>query len=133
MDCPTVLFGEQVAKLAPNQQYYSYRLMANPGDAHPTWKGVGHGTDLGYLFNQNWYHGNVAALKLSNDMIRAWTSFAKTGKPGLLGATHQWESAFVEATNPVTRYMFLDPANYHMVSNYFRDRCDQFWKQILFA
>ena len=61
-------------------------------------------------------------------MTRAWTNFAKTGDPGVMGEV-KWEEAFEEkASDKVTRHMSLNVNAFQMVSGIYRNTCDHFWK-----
>src|SRR5699024_1913709 len=95
--CPTILFGEEFARHSQTEHIYSYRLMQPipvPGMAPlPKWMGVTHAQDQVYLFMSQTTTHSMPHLQLSQDMIHAWTAFAKTGKPSKLGSSVVWEKA----------------------------------------
>ena len=73
-----------------------------------------------------------ADYALSKDMINAWTSFAKTGHPGMMGSSGvQWDKA-IDKANPFTKHMNLDVKNYRMITDYYRETCNVFWKSKMF-
>lgn len=136
--CSTILFGEHVAKLAPNNRYYSYRVTRHSTVPFPIlggcdgWRGVCHGEDIVYLFAPQMTKTKTAyEYELSKDMITAWTSFAKTGDPGKMGSV-QWTEAF-DKDNQYTRHMTLDSADYRMVSDYYKQTCNVFWQPKIFS
>ena len=135
--CPTILFGEEMAKLSPNHHYYTYRLMQplttisvfNCQD----WMGVCHGEDVVYLFGIPLRFRLIFTkdeTKLSKDMIKAWTEFAKTGNIRKIDGVEWIES--ITANDPHARIMELKANNYKMVSDFFKEKCDQFWKPKIF-
>jgi len=96
------------------------------------WMGVCHADELFYLFSIP-DQTMPDEMQLSDDIIRAWASFARTGHPGKMGVI-EWEEAFnVKRSDFNAKYMALDPANYSMVSGAYRQVCDQFWKPKIFA
>lgn len=132
--CPTILFGEQVAKtLGSKHHFYTYRLvqpLKHYVQCHG-WMGVCHAEDVLYLFGMPLRKPSLepSETQLSRDMIESWTSFAKTGQIQNL----PWkESLNPNESNPSARYMSLDSRDYKMVSDYFKTLCDTFWKPHLF-
>ena len=99
----------------------------------PNWFGTTHGMDLAYLFMVPITKASPPLYQLSQDMINAWTLFAKTGKPSKMGGV-EWEHA-VDATHKdfSTKYMHLEASHYKMVPNVFKETCDSFWKPKIFA
>lgn len=91
--CPTILFGEHVggAAVARGHSAYSYRLtygthaLKQLGSICGGWMGVCHAEDIPFVFG--WPFGgspvsfifNEDDKRLSRDVIKAWSSFAKTG------------------------------------------------------
>lgn len=101
------------------------------------WMGVTHAADLQYLFSLATTKADPELYQLSKDIIHAWTSFARSGVPGKLGAsTTTWEEA-VGGNKAVkdyrTRYLSLEANKYKMVDHFFEATCDSFWKPKLFA
>ena len=95
----------------------------------PSWMGVTHGEDQFYLFQTEYAKLNDSLYHLSQDMIRAWTSFAKSGKPLKMGGFVNWENAFDRTDYKfTTRYMHLEAGHYKMVGGYFAQNCGAFWK-----
>ena len=72
-------------------------------------------------------------LKLSKDMIQAWTSFGKGGSVRGWFGKIAWARAFEKPTEPETKYMSLNSGNYKMVSGFYNQTCNGFWKEKLFA
>ncbi|XP_027201001.1 cholinesterase-like [Dermatophagoides pteronyssinus] len=146
--CPTILFGEYYARaMKPfTKHFYSYRLMlplSNGPWSCQKWQGVCHVQDVIYLFyvplNHHLY--TKQEIKLSNDMIKAWTLFAKNGNPGSLTTISkpnqpiEWKMAMTNSNytnDDYVSFMSLDPNNYQMIENYFEEKCDKFWKPYIF-
>lgn len=132
--CPTVLFGEELATASRvhNSTFYSYRLEEHMSDPllpipYSTWMGVLHGEDLNYLFSIP-FQGKAEERQLSADMIRAWTTFAKTGHPSEMGG-HKWNSALDHQHQIIsTRFMYLRSGQYKIVDNFTKANCNAFWK-----
>ncbi|KAH9403515.1 hypothetical protein TYRP_015410 [Tyrophagus putrescentiae] len=147
--CPTVLYGEQFAKVTPTRRHYAYKVSL------PTsigimgcrgWMGVCHGEDVVYVFGVpvrvRGLIFSEAEYRLSRDMILAWTNFAKTGVPGKVGGVAEdgggnrttsaitWTEALDQGT---VDYLNLDSNDYRMVKAAYRDKCDAFWKPKIFA
>lgn len=78
----------------------------------------------GLIFSEREY-------KLSYDMIKAWTNFARTGHPGLMGGTTEWPQA-LDGQETVNS-MNLDSADYKMMPGFYKEKCDAFWKAKIFA
>ncbi|XP_017481160.1 PREDICTED: cholinesterase 1-like, partial [Rhagoletis zephyria] len=136
MVCPSMLFGEQLARAHSRSasalgKVFAYRLMQSGpvGAALPAWIGVPHGADLYYLFQ----YGKTRSVQADNDlaryMIKSWTSFARTGQPNSgnwLEAVNRRDGDFF------TKYMHLEMNHFKMVQNeYFRSVC-QFWRKYIF-
>jgi len=100
--------------------------------------GVCHAMDIAYIFGMPIRFRGIpfteAEYQLSRDMILAWSSFALTGFPGNVGDT-EWKSAvtFDGGLHIITRHMELVAANYTMVTGYFTENCDAFWKPKIFS
>ena len=146
LTCTTVLFGECLAtakKVAGDKndtstKFYSYRLEQHqvlPGLHYLPFEGVTHGEDVIYLFFANFLSRPVDK-QLSDDMIAAWTAFARTGVPSALPSLSnrskvQWTEAVNQQQHPYTRFMSLsrEGAGFHMVGNdFYRKTCNAFWK-----
>lgn len=123
------------AHAPPTSRFYSYRLMEYKATMAAKWMGVTHAADLQYLFSLATTKNDPELYQLSKDIIHAWTSFAKSGSPGKLGAT-SWEEA-VGGNKAVkdyrTRYLSLEANKYKMVEHFFEATCDCFWKPKMFA
>ncbi|KAH9387905.1 hypothetical protein TYRP_009105 [Tyrophagus putrescentiae] len=88
--CPTVLFGEYYGRFTAADRVYAYRVVQPPAipvflKCRNSWMGVCHGDDVLFLFGFPLRLRGIVFTeedyKLSVDMITAWTTFAKTGKP----------------------------------------------------
>jgi len=136
-----VFFGEQIARIAPTNRYYSYRLvqpLSNRQINCESWMGVCHAMDLSYVFGhalvEHKQQPDHRDYRLSWDIMQAWTQFAKSGHPGKMG-TVEWSQAF---DSPVhhglesMRTMWLDANDYKMVSGFFAPNCDGFWRAKIF-
>ena len=139
MACPTVLFGEYAHRHLPSNKFYSYRLMFAPTNIMTIakctgWMGVCHGTDIYFMFGQMLKNPNKftkAEVEISRDMVNAWTSFASTGTIGKMSNT-DWNVSFDSKNpNPYVQYMSLDPNNYKMSSNYYKEVCEIFLKPMI--
>lgn len=147
--CPTVLFGEAVLSKSEmtftgsTHHFYSYRVMLPTSVGLMGCKGdvVCHGEDLIYVFAiAQQLRGTVFSEKeysLSRDMIRLWTSFAKSGVPGTVINNKtdilEWKIATSGAGNFYTKHLALDPQKYQMLDNYYKDVCNGFWKSKIFG
>ena len=111
------------------------------------WMGVCHADDLFYLFSIP-DQKTTEEDQLSRDMIKAWANFARHGSPGVMGGGRggkggvQWEEAFgnsltLNSTNLadkyVTSHMTLDPLNYTMIDAFWKQSCDDFWREKIFV
>ena len=143
MTCPVVLFGQTFAKKATTpttNRYYAWRLMKRAGVhvmgiCSEPWMGVCHADELFYLFSIP-DQRTAEERRLSRDMIRAWTSFARSGQPGVIGPKSvQWTEAFDrnDTSSFTTRHMALDPRNYSMIEGFWKTTCDDFWRQRIFV
>lgn len=99
--------------------------------------GVCHGDDVLYLFGFPLRLRGIvftdADVKLSTDMIHAWTTFAWTGKPtGTMSNGAKWVEA-VSTSKPHVQYMSLNATGYQMVDNYYAKSCESFWDAKLMA
>lgn len=130
----TILFAETIARNVPENRYYAYQLIQRPEPVDPKlppWLGVIHGTNNKFLFTVPADETMTAEThRLSTEIIRAWANFAKTGRPGLMGGV-QWEEAFVDRKNPVTRLLTLKWDDFRMVEGPHKEVVD-FWRPILF-
>ncbi|RWS23808.1 acetylcholinesterase-like protein, partial [Leptotrombidium deliense] len=86
--CPVVLFGEQFGAFEPRRKAYFYHFTyrSKKNNVWPDWFGVGHSSELFYVFGKPLkYREQFDDIDraLSNDVIRIWTTFAKTGVPPL--------------------------------------------------
>lgn len=153
--CPTVLFAEEMARSSQasvsmkikQNRFYAYRLMQSFDNSHDkVWTGVTHGQEGPFLFatsNQT-KHMNSDQQQLSENIIHAFTTFAKTGMPSTVktkvaekNLVTVWEEAFNAGNSRnrdfTTRYLHLEANHYHMVDDFWKDRCDRFWKPKIFT
>lgn len=84
-----------------------------------------------YLFGVHYTKSHPADYKMSQEMISAWTSFAKTGSPGKLG-TVEWKEAITEG-DAYTSHMNLNTADLKMVKDAYKETCNAFWKPKIFV
>ena len=137
-------FGRAAQKQAPHKSFYSYRLMVKPDIAKTQtkgvcsgWTGVCHALDIIYVFGipilTRGFLSSELDYHFSYSIISAWTNFAKTGHPGMMGHV-KWEQAHVEASdasgNLYTNVLMLDPKHYRM-EHFYKKTCDTFWKNKL--
>lgn len=134
--CPTILFAETYAKKATGRFYYSYRL--DQPFSYPVYfssPNVQHGQDLMYLFagpsDKRFTQGD---MKLSKDMLQAWTSFTKGGWIRGWYGKIAWGRAFEKPTEPATKFMSLNHSagGYNMISGFYNETCNGFWRERLF-
>ncbi|RWS13737.1 acetylcholinesterase-like protein, partial [Dinothrombium tinctorium] len=88
LSCPVVLFGEQFGAFEPERKAYFYNFDYKPSNftTWPPWFGIGHTSDLFYLFGKPFRNDQKYTeddIKVAKDVIKIWTTFAKTGKPVL--------------------------------------------------
>lgn len=101
------------------------------------WNGVGHRQDLFYIFGVPFRFAHKISFTqherdLSRDMIEAWIHFAQNGIQGTIGNTNiEWKEAFDGSSS--AHFMALDSKHYHMVNNYFKSICDDFWRPKIFV
>jgi len=87
MICPTKYFAETASKTNPRVYYYEFNHRSS-FSTWPSWVGATHGDEVFYVFGYALTHPTIstdAEKELSRSMIKAWTSFAKTGKAVDLG------------------------------------------------
>lgn len=128
--CPSILFGEEFARHLPSdRRIFAYRLTQTggldiPGFSQPEWMGVTHGADIEYLFMPQLLKDKAAKKEVSDKMISAWTTFAKTGQAG-----PSWSEA-VNRTNKdfSTRFLNLQAGKFDMVEGFYKKVCEGFWK-----
>lgn len=135
--CPTMFYGEHFMKLAPQNNYYSYRLMKatkTPVMFCHGWMGVCHGEDVVFFFGLPLRLKGTAftddEAELALDFIHTWSNFAKTGHPGKL-RNIEWKSARKDDNDEATRFIEIGE-NPKMVSDYYKTTCDAFWKPRMF-
>nr|XP_046918492.1 LOW QUALITY PROTEIN: cholinesterase-like [Dermatophagoides farinae] len=132
--CPTMLFGQRIARDSNfANTFYSYRLdrraVASLAMGCPfEWMGVCHGEDVMYLFNNPALKSSPVDIKLSREMITAWTNFAKTGHPGKIGSI-EWRQVYENGQKTSPSVMLLDDKS-KMAEGIFKDLCDGFWQKI---
>lgn len=110
--------------------------MQQLGPVH-NWLGVTHGQDIAYIFALPLRVRGLTYTsddkKLSRDMIHAWTTFAKTGSIGTINNITEWKETIDPAEkDSFAQLMGLDAENYQMIKDYFKDKCDNFWKPVIF-
>ena len=71
-------------------------------------------------------------VKLSRDMIYAWTQFAKTGNPDKMGDV-KWEEAIDRSNLNAPVRMIEMSESYRMVQGVYKQTCDAFWKPRIFV
>ena len=101
------------------------------GGCAEKWLGVCHGSDIIYLFGLDHTRKYEEDYKLSREMMHAWTSFAKTGHPGLVGSV-EWTEAF-DPKDPFTEHINLNGDKVAMVKDYFKETCNALWKPKIFT
>ncbi|XP_075591646.1 acetylcholinesterase-1-like [Dermatophagoides farinae] len=132
--CPTMLFGQRIARMSDiKNNFYSYRLdrrgiAAVKMGCSFEWMGVCHGADIPYVFHSSSLKDSPEDVKLSNDMIRAWTNFAKTGHPGKIGSI-EWRQVYENGEKSSATTMLLN-VEYKMADDVFKDSCDGLWEKI---
>ncbi|KAH9413256.1 hypothetical protein DERP_012966 [Dermatophagoides pteronyssinus] len=134
LGCPTMLFGQRIAQISEKvNNFYSYRLDRRGVAAIPMgctfeWLGVCHGADIPYVFHNSMLKNSSKDVQLSNDMIKAWTNFAKTGHPGTMGSI-EWRQVYENGQKSSASTMLLD-VEYKMVDDIFKETCDGIWEKI---
>lgn len=82
MICPAHIFAEGLQKRGVEVYFYQFDYRTK-NSVQPPWMGVIHTAELYYLFGEpfstSWYTDKER--QFSRDMVRIWTTFAKTGKP----------------------------------------------------
>ena len=99
--------------------------------------GVCHSTDIAYVFGLPIRFRGIGFTEeeysLSRDMISAWTHFATNGNPGKMGEVEWKESLVDDEGHQTTRHMSLYANDYKMVTGYFKESCEVFWKPKIFT
>ena len=133
LGCPTMLFGQRIAQISEKvNNFYSYRLDRRGVAAIPMgctfeWLGVCHGADIPYVFHNSMLKNSSKDVQLSNDMIKAWTNFAKTGHPGTMGSI-EWRQVYENEQKDSASVMLFNVEN-RMEKGIFKDVCG-FWEKI---
>ena len=101
-NCPVVLFAKEIAKVNPENRFYAYRfdrlsIVSDKMHCYD-WMGVCHGSDILYTFSHPFMNYYPPDARLSHDMIKSWTKFARTGQPGPIGP-FEWPKAFDSNNN----------------------------------
>ena len=131
--CPTMLFGQRMARdYGKSNKFYSYRLDKRSAAAGKfgclfEWMGVCHGQDIAYVFDNPAIKSSPEDLKLSHEMMKAWTNFAKTGKPDKVGFI-DWQQVYENGHKDSTSVMLLNVEN-RMDKGTFKELCG-FWENI---
>lgn len=129
-----MLFGQRMARdYNSSNKFYSYRLDRRGNGAAKTlcpfeWMGVCHGADLVYVFHDSFIKGSPEDIELSNEMMKAWTNFAKTGQPGSVGSI-KWQQVYENGQKFPPSTMLLDVKT-RMDEGIFQDLCVGFWEKI---
>lgn len=138
--CPTVQFGKFYGLHNPNVNTYSYRLTRKANVFRYVfpcrgWTGVCHAEEITSVFGWPFYNFfsetvyNDDDRKFSREIIKAWSTFAKTGKmPKLNGA--EWQQSLPERSDKANvQYLQLDYPQFQMVQDRYVDNCDRFFKE----
>ncbi|KAH9423175.1 Carboxylesterase 5A [Dermatophagoides pteronyssinus] len=131
--CPTMLFGQRMARdYGTSNKFYSYRLDKRSAAAGKfgclfEWMGVCHGQDIAYVFDNLAIKSSPEDLKLSHEMMKAWTNFAKTGKPDKVGSI-EWQQVYENGHKDLASVMLLNVEN-RMDKGTFKELCG-FWENI---
>ncbi|KAH9490506.1 hypothetical protein DERF_016705 [Dermatophagoides farinae] len=124
MDDKTILTLKQVHEKILNRRGIAAVKMGCSFE----WMGVCHGADIPYVFHSSSLKDSPEDVKLSNDMIRAWTNFAKTGHPGKIGSI-EWRQVYENGEKSSATTMLLN-VEYKMADDVFKDSCDGLWEKI---
>ncbi|CAG2102857.1 unnamed protein product [Medioppia subpectinata] len=136
LTCPTVLFGQEFARHSTGNKVYAFRQTFPPAiPVFPEcrgWMGVCHGDDVMMLFGFPLKLKGITFtdndVKLSLDMIKTWSTFARTGSPPQLGADKWEEAVDRKVADSHVKYMDLNPkSNYPLVTDYYKESCEDFW------
>ncbi|KAH9417788.1 Carboxylesterase 5A [Dermatophagoides pteronyssinus] len=131
--CPTMLFGQRMARdYGKSNKFYSYRLDKRLESAPKfgcifEWMGVCHGHDVAYVFDNPVIKSSPEDMKLSNEMLKAWTNFVKTGQPGKVGSI-EWRQVYENEQKDSASVMLFNVEN-RMEKGIFKDVCG-FWEKI---
>ncbi|XP_053202697.1 acetylcholinesterase-like [Panonychus citri] len=99
ISCPTYVFGRDLVKNGQSNVFAYYQTqkprksMFGFADGK-TWVPVTHADDIPFVFGHSMQENSNCdpeELIISNIMMKAWTHFARYGKPGLIGAD-EWPS-----------------------------------------
>lgn len=133
--CPTILFGRQYA-LHSAANVFSFRVARPPKvSVFPNchgWMGVCHGDDVVFIYGfPIRLRGTVydeLDYQQSVDMIKAWTNFARHGRPGKVAGV-EWIQALEKREGYAghVQHMSLDSTNYTMIYKFFQHSCEGFW------
>lgn len=128
MLCPTVLFGEKLS--LRNSRVYYYSLQHKPSSAvsMDPWLGLTHFQDIQYIFGLPFRIPPVKAysdmdVRYSERLINTWTTFAKTGKPPMMG-NQTWPSF----TRPSYKTVVLETRSSRIESLQQLQKC-RFWEK----
>ncbi|XP_054155741.1 cholinesterase-like [Oppia nitens] len=138
MACPTVVFGREFALHSQGNRVYAFRVTHPPTiPVFPNckgWMGVCHGDDVlllfGFPIRLRGITFTESDYQISRDMIQAWAEFARTGSPSKMGSANWSEAIDRQSDSPYTKYMDLNPNNYSMVSDYYKESCEGLWLKL---
>nr|XP_046915029.1 acetylcholinesterase-like [Dermatophagoides farinae] len=130
-NCPVVLFAKEIAKVNPENRFYAYRfdrlsIVSDKMHCYD-WMGVCHGSDILYTFSHPFMNYYPPDARLSHDMIKSWTKFARTGQPGPIGP-FEWPKAFDSNNNSSIQWMLLD-VGYRTVIDIYENSCEHLWRK----
>lgn len=136
--CPEIFFAEALVKSSPGSKLFSYRVTQQQSRGCKGWMDVCHAEDNGLVFGHpvmSPRQYTPLELRLSTDMVTAWTNFAKHGKPGKWSTGNvSWTGAFSSGgDHSSVTFMELNANHYRMVEGFYQKTCDGFWKAKLFA
>lgn len=131
--CPMLILGEKIIDKSI-RNVFAYNLKHTLSvpffDCDESWQGTCHFTDVVFVFGQPLSHPQkytTNEVKLSKEIINAWTTFTKTGKISKLNNV-EWKPSSQTSID----YLHIEVDKTHMSSHLLKQRCFEFWKPRIF-
>ncbi|GFR08045.1 acetylcholinesterase-1, partial [Trichonephila clavata] len=118
--CTDIYYSEKCTEQGKKVYFYVWRHRPSTAVWAP-WMGVTHFTEVQFVFGQplqNPSRYEASEIQLSEEMIKIWSSFVKTGKPGIFWPTFSPEKPDLKYLGPK-----LSTEN---VSGFHRNNCNFF-------
>lgn len=129
LSCPVVILSEKIiqnSKKAVFVYNLKHHISIPVFDCGEPWQGTCHFADMVLLFGQPLsYPDKFSAddAQIARELINAWATFAKTGKPSKVYNV-EWNPS----TKTSVDYLHIEKGKTQMSDNLLKERCMEFWK-----